>query len=210
MNTRGHRPRLQLLTLLLGTILAYAVFFLSSPIAQTGRAGREYRNTYLLVLGIAGLAHTALSFWRKNRKGEKPFPSSPILVRLALLLPGYAALQLVPLPLSFLRVVSPQRAELLNALTPLGLRPSWAPLSVAPALTLEHFLLFAGYAVVFFAVRDLALSSRETPWLPVMPILAIGVWQAAWGLTQFLGGGDEAFAHGTYLIRNHFSGFLQL
>src|SRR5207249_4083954 len=83
--------------------------------------------------GIAGLAHTVLSFWRKNRKGEKPFPSSPILVRLALLLPGYAALQLVPLPLSFLRVVSPQRAELLNALTPLGLRPSWPPLSVAQA-----------------------------------------------------------------------------
>jgi len=204
---RGTLALNTLLTLLLGTILAYAVFFLSSPIAQTDRAGREYRNIYLLVLGIIGLAHTALSF---------SFPSSArrgmsrILVRLALLLPGYAALQLVPLPLSFLRVVSPQRAELLNSLTPLGLRPSWAPLSVAPPLTLEHFLLFAGYAVVFFAVRDLALSSRDKPWLPVMPIVAIAVWQAAWGLTQFLEGGAEAFAHGTYLIRNHFSGFLEM
>jgi len=135
---------------------------------------------------------------------------SPILVRLALLVPGYVAFQLVPMPVSLLRILSPARAELLNALTPLGLRPSWAPLSVTPPLTLEHFLLFAGYAVVFFAVRDLALSSRDKPWLPVMPILAIAVWQAAWGWTQFLEGGAEAFAHGTYLIRNHFSGFLEM
>src|SRR5207302_4622091 len=123
------------------------------------------------------------------------------------LLPTYAAFQLVPLPLSVLRTLSPARAELLDGLAPLSLRPDWASLSVAPALTLEHFLLFVGYAVVFFAIRDVTGSSRDMPWLPVLPILAVAAWQAAWGVSQFFGGGDEAFAHGTYPIRNHFAGF---
>src|SRR3989442_1455977 len=124
-----------LLTALLMAVLGYAVFFLSAPIAQTDRAGREHRNIYLLALGILGFAQ---------------------------------------------------------------------------ALTLEHFLLFAGYAVVFFAVRDVARSSRDTLWLPVLPVLAIAVWQAGWGVSQFFGGGDEAFAHGTYAIRNHFAAFMEM
>src|SRR5438552_12832934 len=194
-----------LLTALLMAVLGYAVFFLSAPIAQTDRAGREHRNIYLLALGILGFAQAILFHRRETKKAE-----SRALVWLALLLPSYAAFQLLPLPLYMLRVLSPARAELLYALAHLSLRPEWAPLSVAPALTLEHFLLFAGYAVVFFAVRDVARSSRDAPWLPVLPVLAIAVWQAGWGVSQFFGGGDEAFAHGTYAIRNHFAAFMEM
>src|SRR5437773_6811 len=197
-----------LLTALLMAVLGYAVFFLSAPIAQTDRAGREYRNIYLLALGILGFAQAILFHRRETKKAESralvwlallrniypvalailgfapaiPFQrraattaDSRALVWLALLLPSYAAFPLLPLPLYMLRVMSPARAELLAALAPLSLRPEWAPLSVAPALTLEHFLLFAGYAVVFFAVRDVARSSRDAPWLPVLPVLAIAV-----------------------------------
>jgi len=191
--------------LALGATLAYAVFFLSTPIAQTDHAGREKRYVDLLALGIVGLAQAILPYRQKTRKGE-----SRLLVWLALLLPGYAAFQLVPLPLSVLRILSPARAELLDALAPLSLRPDWASLSVAPALTLEHFLLFVGYAVVFFAVRKVSRSSRDMRWLPALPVLAIAAWQAAWGVAQFFGGGDEAFAHGTYPNRNHFAGFLEM
>ncbi len=198
-----------LLTALLMAVLGYAVFFLSAPIAQTDRAGREHRNIYLLALGILGFAQ-AILFHRRETKKAKSRAENRVLVWLALLLPTYAAFQLLPLPLYMLRVLSPARAELLDALAPLSLRPEWAPLSVAPALTLEHFLLFAGYAVVFFAVRDVARSSRDAPWLPVLPVLAIAVWQAGWGVSQFFGGGDEAFAHGTYAIRNHFAAFMEM
>jgi len=194
-----------LLALALGATLGYAVFFLSAPIAQMDGAGREHRNVYLLALGIVGSAHAILSYRRETKKAE-----SRVLVWLALLLPGYAAFQLIPLPLSVLRILSPRRAELLDALASLSLRPDWASLSVSPALTLEHVLLFAAYAVVFFAVRDVTRSSRNMPWLPVLPVLAIAVWQTAWGVAQFFGGGDEAFAHGTYPIRNHFAGFLEM
>src|SRR5438034_10307060 len=198
-----------LLTALLMAVLGYAVFFLSAPIAQTDRAGREHRNIYLLALGILGFAQ-AILFHRRETRKAKSRAENRVLVWLALLLPSYAAFQLLPLPLYMLRVLSPARAELLDALAPLSLRPEWAPLSVAPALTLEHFLLFAGYAVVFFAVRDVAGYSRDSPWLPVLPVLAIAVWQAGWGVSQFFGGGDEAFAHGTYVIRNHFAAFMEM
>src|SRR6266516_4203937 len=120
-----------LLTALLMAVLGYAVFFLSTPIAQTDRAGREYRNVYVLALGVMGLAHAILSHRRETQKAE-----GRALTWVALLLPAYAAFQLIPLPLSVLRLLSPARGELLDALAPLSLRPEWAALSVAPALTL--------------------------------------------------------------------------
>jgi O-antigen ligase len=191
--------------LALAAILFYAVLFLSSPIAQADRTEREHRNLCLVALGIVGSAQAILSYRRENKK-----PENRHLVWLALLIPTYAAFQLVSLPLSLLRILSPARAELLDALAPLSLRPNWAPLTVAPALTLEHFLLFAAYAVVFFAIREITRTSRNMPWLAVMPISAIAAWQAAWGVSQFFLGGNEAFAHGTYPIRNHFAGFLEM
>jgi O-antigen ligase len=189
----------------LGAALAYAVFFLNAPIAQTDRAGRAQRNVCLLALGIVALAQAILSDQWKTKKVD-----SRLLTWLALLLPAYAAFQLVPLPLSMLRMLSPSRAELLNALAPLSLRPDWASLSVAPALTLEHFLLFVAYAVMFLAVRDVSRSSRDMRWLPALPILAVAAWQAVWGVAQFFEGGEDAFAHGIYPNRNHFAGFLEM
>src|SRR5438552_6008149 len=72
--------------LALGVTLAYAVFFLSTPIAQTDHPGREKQYVDLLALGIVGLAQAILPYRQKTRKGE-----SRLLVWLALLLPGYAA-----------------------------------------------------------------------------------------------------------------------
>jgi len=192
---------------LLTAVLEYAVLFLTTPIAQADRAGREDRNIYLLVLGLLGLALSVDSIRRRTPQGARWDRESQWL---ALILPCYAALQLLPLPLSVLRVLSPARAELLAALAPLGLRSSFAPLSVAPSLSLVHCLLFAAYAVVFFLVREIARSSAATPWLPVLPILGIAAWQGAWGMQQYLSGGAEPFGHGTYPVKNHFAGLLEM
>ncbi|PYS49195.1 MAG: hypothetical protein DMG13_23975 [Acidobacteria bacterium] len=198
------RPRITLAAML--TIaLGYAVFFLSAPIAQADRSGREHRNLYLLALGIAGFGQAIYS-----RRGQTRRAKNGAVFWLALLLPGYAAFQLLPLPLSLLRLLSPARRELMDALAPLSLQPEFAPLSVAPSLTLEHFLLFTAYALVFFGIREAARADRGRLWLPVLPILVIGVWQAGWGVSQFFSGSAEAFAHGTYPIRNHFAGFLEM
>src|SRR5258708_996203 len=96
-----------LLLLLLTAVLEYAVLFLSTPIAQSDRAGREDRNIYLLVLGLLGLALSVDSIRRRTPQGARWDRESQWL---ALILPCYAAVQLLPLPLSVLRVLSPARA----------------------------------------------------------------------------------------------------
>ena len=142
--------------LLLTAVLIYAVLFLTTPIAQTDRAGREDRNLFLLALGVLGVAHSFYSIRRKKPREEL---SDRALDWLALLLPSYAAFQFLPLPLAAIRVLSPARAQLQDALAPLILRGSFAPLSVTPSLSLVHFLLFAAYVIVFFIVREIARSS---------------------------------------------------
>ena len=191
--------------LLLTVVLAYAVLALSTPIAQADRDGRDAQNLFLLALGILGLGFS-IYWWRVADEGE----SRRALGWLALLLPCYAAFQLIPVPLAVLRLLSPARAELTQALVPLSLPSSYAPFSVAPSLTLIHLLLFAGYAVVFFLVREIARSNRDIPWWPALPIIGIAAWQGAWGVSQFLARGAQPFAHGTYPVRNHFAGLLEM
>ena len=205
--TRGQRTSLLAILLLtsLAAVLGCAVVFLSTAVAQADQAEREYRNYYLLAVGVLGLA-----YWIFARRWPSDDIPGRALQWLALLLPCYAVLQILPLPLFVLRVASPARAELLDALAPLLIRPRFAPLSVVPSITLVHFMLFASYAVVFVLVREIAGRSAATPWLPVFPVIAIAAWQGAWGLAQYLGGGPDGYAHGTYPVRNHFAGFLEM
>src|SRR6185295_7445131 len=197
--TRGYILN-SVLVLFLPAGLAFATYFLGTPIAQMDRAGREHLNIFMVVLGVAGAA-AAILFRRRRPQGS----NDAVIGWLALLIPAYAAFQLLPLPLSWLRVLSPARAELLDALAPLSLRPNLAPLSVAASLTLEHFLLFATCAIVFFTIRDIARSGDGAPWLAAFPIVLIAALQACWGISQFLSGatGNEALAHGSFAIRNH-------
>ena len=50
----------------------------------------------------------------------------------ALMVPSYVALQLVPLPLFFVRILSPARAAIAASLGALLPVPSFAPLAIAP------------------------------------------------------------------------------
>jgi len=125
-----------------------------------------------------------------------------------ILLPSWAALQLLPLPLSWLRVLSPARADLQNAILPIGLAAGRAPLSAAPALTLAHLLRVLCFICVFFLIRELTRRLTRWPWLTALPVVAIGAAEAAVGLAQYFGG--AAKATGTYVNPNHYSCFLQM
>ena len=208
LDTYRVRLRITVPLLLLLTILeSYAVLFLSTPIAQSDRAGRDDRNIFFFIAGVLGLAFSVYATRHKAQNRSEP---DGALGWLAVLLPCYAAFQLLPLPLFALRILSPARAKLAEALTPVGLGVSFAPLSVTPSLSLVHFLLFASYGVVFLLVRKIARWSGDAPWLPVLPILGIAAWQGAWGVQQFLEGGAQPFAHGTYPVKNHFAGLLEM
>jgi hypothetical protein len=121
-----HLNRRAVLGLLaLAGVLAYTTF-------QWGGVVRTGRYQYLLVLGLLAML---LSFGRSQEEWS-PLPGR-MLRWTAVLLPAYLLLQVVPLPVAVLHVLSPARAEAMDALGPVGAKASFASLSVFPAGTFQ-------------------------------------------------------------------------
>src|SRR5947209_2990912 len=88
----------------LTVILGYAAFR-SAAVAE--------KDWYICLLGL-GLV--SVCYWLLTARLPKTPPLGKWLAWPAVLLPCYVAFQLVPLPLSVLGALSPQRAELARAL----------------------------------------------------------------------------------------------
>jgi O-antigen ligase len=171
--------------------LAYAV------LDKGGRTAIGW-NASLLVFGIA----SAIYFL--NRK----FASYPFLLWAILLPPAYVALQLVPLPLPLLRLLSPAKASLLDRLAPLAPVPSFAPLSIDPATTIAYLVRMLAYSLAILVIGDITWHERDRPsWAPVIPLIAIAALEAVLGIVQSTSGSR---ATGTYIDRNHFAGLLEM
>jgi len=83
-------------------------------------------------------------------------------------------------------------------------------ISVSPGATIRHAALFAGCAAVLLAARRAVLLLRRRAWLAALPLLIVGVAQAAIGIRQHSFGDDEIHVRGTFHNRNHFAGFLEM
>jgi O-antigen ligase len=129
---------------------------------------------------------------------------------LLLVVAAFAAVQLVPLPLSVLHLLSPVRADLLTATVPVLGPARLAPLTTAPAATVEHWMRLGGYLLVFLLVRDLSWRLSDSPWLPALPLVVLATLEAALGLLQSYSPGSDGIARGTYVNRDHFAGFLEM
>ncbi|MFI5109760.1 MAG: O-antigen ligase family protein [Terriglobales bacterium] len=178
-------------------VLAYTTF-------QWGGVVRTGRYEYLLVLGLLAVV------WSLARRDDQTAPPGRVLRWTAVLLPAYALLQVVPLPVAVLRLVSPARAEMVDALGPIGAKVGFASLSVFPAGTFQYFLLVSGYLVVFLLARELMGFFRDRPWVVVWPLVAIAALEAVLGLWQYFGGTGEQVRWGTYANHNHYAGFLEM
>jgi len=123
---------------------------------------------------------------------------------------GVAAFQLAPLPLGLVRILSPARAEMLQAAAPAaGGLPRFAPLSAAPYLSAEALLTLAAYVVIFLVVRQLTLRLDRFPWALAWPIVVVATLEAVIGFLQaHLLGGSQAT--GTYNSRDHYAGLLEM
>ena len=177
----------------LGGILGCAAF-------QWGGVVRGGRYGCLLALGVVALVYGF---------GRAPGPGRLLAWTLALL-PAYVLFQIVPLPLAVVRVLSPGRGQMLDALGPVGAKISFASLSVFPAGTFQQFLLICGYVAVFLLVRELMWSFAERPWVVAGPVIVLAALEAALGLAQYFGGADDSMRRGTYANRDHFAGFLEM
>jgi O-antigen ligase len=159
-------------------------------------------NTCLLIAGLVSAVYWAVT----PASFAAPWGTWP--ERALFLLPLYVGLQLVPLPLFLLRILSPARARIAENLGAVMPRPEFAAFSVAPSTTEGYLLRLLGYLLVFLFVREI---TRRTPyeWLGIsfLPLVVIGVLEAALGVSQ---NGDGTEVVGTYVNRNHFAGLLEM
>ena len=126
--------------------------------------------------------------------------------------------QLVPLPAMFVRLLRPD-SPASDTNLPGSDHHSLSRLSIAPYNTRNHLILLTCCVAVFFFARMVAQDrlsrKRVVTWL-----VALGTFEALYGLVQFLTGWQRIFGYvkkynleeatGTYINRNHFAGFLEM
>ena len=124
-------------------------------------------------------------------------------------------IQLIPMPLSILKYVSPNTQALLHQASE-SLNSIFADTSISsfttsinPYATKEKLLLYLSYAALFIVASNHIVSRdqlRRYFWL----IFTVGMIQSVIGITQYLSSGSTVPASGTYVNPNHFGGLLIL
>lgn len=182
-----------------GLILAIGV----AVLAFGGTAPRFFAITQgiLLLLGVLQLVA-----WKRSCGLSFRFPVLVPSILIALVL-----LQIVPFPISLAPAFG------IRAGDPPG-RSSFT-ISAAPYETVSHLLLLVTYLTAFYLVLVLSEETKSKKRM-VFALLAIGVFEAFYGLIQYLTGWQQIFAYtkrfylqeatGTYINRNHFAGLLEM
>lgn len=182
-------------------LLIACVLLLGTAVGQEGHDERLRRNLCLLLIGVFGLV---VAFRKSSTLDSERLDR--IITVCAILLPCYALLQVLPLPVSLVSFLSPARAELLKGLAPLtGGLPGLTTLSIVPGITFTHFVLLTGYAVVFFSIRALVRSAPGSSWFFAVPVLLAATLETIAAFFQVAAGVP---ARGTYTVKNHFAGLL--
>lgn len=135
-------------------------------------------------------------------------------------------LQIIPLPWSVVQLLSPQKFALhLKAQEVLGnegkkmFETGLASLSLVPALSRYEFWKVLSYLLFSFLLSKICRSRRELK-LIILIMLAAGLFQAIYGLAEYLSGTGRIFgytniwgrgsAFGTFINRDHYAGFLEM
>jgi O-antigen ligase len=191
---------------MLGPIVALAALAFALAWAVLNHAG-----VYPADWSVALIAIGAVSFcyWQFTNRRDLA-PRLPLWLQISIwALPGYIALQLVPLPLALLDFLSPARAQIARSLAPVIPGIHAAPISTDISATVLGLVTILGYVATFFLVRELAWRWNTNCWMPVIPLLVISTLEAGLGCYQFLTG-NSAHAYGTYTNYDHFSGLLEM
>ena len=130
-------------------------------------------------------------------------------------------LQVLPLPASIVKVLSPRAYGIILGLVRDGLAaPSpWLTLSLVPSATLSELVLILCYGIFGFLVLRTVRSRRQVE-IFVLVIVASALFQALYGMAEMFSGHEMIFGRvkrfgagsvtGTYVNRNHFAGFLEM
>jgi O-antigen ligase len=201
--------------------LAALLFLVPLPFGAVGEGAIFAFETATLllfslhVLFVSGRAHDDGAF------EHAALP--PVLKILAAAFFGIAALQILPLPFPLLRILSPQafhiRAEALSIAAGGPVVRGWGTLSLAPSLSLgQLFLYFCCFLFGYLVWSHIRIKKDME--IFVWTLLASAVFQSFYGLAGFFSGSEtiwgfrkidyQGSATGTFINRNHFSGYLEM
>jgi O-antigen ligase len=187
-----------------------ALILVGSTLALGGVQPITYSLAEILVLLLV-----ILFLWFPKRQGriDLTLPVWPLIFVL------WVALQLLPLPRSFLAAVSQAHRLTASWLVPIQHSGFWGTLSINPSATLLAFFKIVAYVGVFVLAIQLFDSARRKSTI-VTALIALGCFEAAYGILQFLlnwnnifgytNPYDSSVATGTYINRNHFAGLMDL
>ena len=175
----------------------------TAVLAFGGASPPFFFPTQFIILGLGVLI---LSASLRTPGDDNHFP---ILIPFSLI--ALVLLQIFPIPVFLgLRSAAPSSA--------LATQRGNA-LSIAPYQTVSALLLLITYVTTFYLVLWIC-ERREAKRRIVYALLALGAFEAFYGLVQYLTGWQQIFlyvkkyyvqdATGTYINRNHFAGFLEM
>lgn len=190
-----------------------AALMLGVTVAVLSFGGTEPVSLAIVEVLLLGVAVAAL-FTLPNLSWSR-YRRAAIVPAALLLLTGF---QLLPIPSVLLRWLRPSHPAW-NVSSPESAPPAFAALSIAPFATRSHLVLLACCVAVFFFAHilgeDRQARRRLAGWL-----LALGTFEALYGLVQYLSGWQKIFGYakkynleeatGTYINRNHFAGLLEM
>lgn len=169
------------------------------------------------------LAAVWLSGFVRNRAFLTPVfrKAKPVVLLLALWL-LYLPIQVLPLPLWLVGVISPESARMHALAAAYGDSAAWATLSIDPHATVVFWLKSVAYVVIFYLILLLARSGRRVEQLALTFVFS-GLLQTLYGAAAAFSGykysiGALSGYHpysagvvtGTYVNQNHLAGYLEM
>lgn len=180
------------------------ILWLPLPFGSNRPVAWGVMELWVFVMGIVWLARVA-------RGRAEPGPvlrgAGPVLLCLALWL-AYVWLQMLPLPMALLSVISPEAAQAHAAAAYPDL-PAYAPLTLDRHGGLHGALKSTAY-VMFFVLTLALLDSRRRIKIAAYTLVVSGLFQAVYGGINALDMAGGEVAHGSYVNRNHFAGYLEM
>lgn len=161
----------------------------------------------------------------KKGEMEEELPESKVPTFLKILLVvflGTVIFQLIPIPSSLLKTLSPRALDIHHSLYSGGLNEleaGWKALSFSTSLSLYELISYVFYFLFGYLVFKHVQSRKEV--VIFVHVLILGaVFQSFYGMAELFGGTERIFgyekvvglgsASGTFINRNHFSGFLEM
>ena len=190
-------------------------FLLISLIVFTPLAFGSVQLWSWTIIELAAIFLIFIWMLKMLKQGALTFVKTPLNLLIVIFL-ALVLIQLLPVPSSFLKSISPGTQ---NFYTGTGIAMTNSRLSLSPYATKTEFFKLIAYAAIFFVVVNNITSRKQINRL-IITIILVGSFEAIYGLLEYLSGHQHIFLYqkkwyadcvtGTYINRNHFAGYLEM